>query len=141
MLEILLFIAIAVIGVQACIIVLLVNLVNKTREDKAKQGKELKGFIKGLVKTASETQQELEDYKQAYNDCYAEYKAVFRERKLINKQLEELSKVHGEVVNNLMHCIKEGRVIKAKQFGKIIPYEFSKMSMEEISRFFGTQII
>ena len=140
MLEILLFIAVAVIGVQAIIIALLVDLVNKTRESKANQVKQSRNFMKALIKVATETQTELEDYKQAYNDCYAEYKAVFRERKLIIKQYEELSKVHGEVVNNLMHCIKEGRIIKTNQFGKIIPYEFNKMSIEEVSKFFGTKI-
>ena len=140
MLEILLFAAVAVIGVQACIITLLVDLVNKTRESKANQVKQSRIVMKGLIKLATETQEELEDYKQAYNECYAEYKAVFREKKLIKRQYEELSKVHGEVVNNLMHCIKEGRIIKTKQFGKIIPYEFNKMSIEEVSKFFGTQI-
>lgn len=140
MLEILLFIAVAVIGVQAIIIALLVDLVNKTRESKANQTKQSRSFMKALIKATTETQAELEDYKQAYNDCYAEYKALFRENKVLKNQLDEINRIHGEVVNNLMHCIKEGRIIKTKQFGKIIPYEFNKMSIEEVSKFFGTKI-
>ena len=140
MLEILLFVAIAVIGAQACIIALLVNLVNETRKSKSAQVKQSRSFIRALIKATSETQEELEDYKQAYNDCYAEYKALFRENKTLKNQLDEINRIHGEVVNNLMHCIKEGRIIKTKQFGKIIPYEFNKMSIEEVSKFFGTQI-
>ena len=140
MLEILLFVAIAVIGVQACIITLLVNLVNETRESKSAQVKQSRRFIKALIKATTETQAELDDYKQAYNDCYAEYKVLFRENKLLKKQLDEINRIHGEVVNNLMTCIQEGRIIKTKQFGKVIPYEFGKMTIEEVSRFFGTKI-
>lgn len=140
MLEILLFVAIAVIGAQACIIALLVNLVNDTRKSKSAQVKQSRSFIRALIKAASETQAELEDYKQAYNDCYAEYKALFRENKTLKNQLEEINRIHGEVVSNLMTCIQEGRIIKTKRFGTVVPYELGRMTMDEVSRFFGTKI-
>ena len=140
MLEILLFVAIAVIGAQACIIALLVNLVNDTRKSKSAQVKQSRSFIRALIKAASETQAELEDYKQAYNDCYAEYKALFRENKTLKNQLEEINRIHGEVVSNLMTCIQEGRIIKTKQIGTVVPYELGRMTMNEMSRFFGTKI-
>jgi uncharacterized coiled-coil DUF342 family protein len=140
MLEILLFVAIAVIGAQACIIALLVNLVNDTRKSKSAQVKQSRSFIRALIKAASETQAELEDYKQAYNDCYAEYKALFRENKTLKNQLEEINRIHGEVVSNLMTCIQEGRIIKTKQFGTVVPYELGRTTMDEMSRFFGTKI-
>ena len=140
MLEILLFVAIAVIGAQACIIALLVNLVNDTRKSKSAQVKQSRSFIRALIKAASETQSELEDYKQAYNDCYAEYKVLFRENKTLKNQLEEINRIHGEVVSNLMTCIQEGRIIKTKQFGTVVPYELGRMTMDEMSRFFGTKI-
>ena len=56
MLEILLFVAIAVIGAQACIIALLVNLVNDTRKSKSAQVTQSRSFIRALIKAASETQ-------------------------------------------------------------------------------------
>lgn len=137
MLEVLLFIAIAVIGAQACIIALLVKLVNKTREEKASQIKQSRSFMKGLIKTLTEIQSELEDYKEAYHACHKEYSVLFIQNKTISKQLDELNKVHGQIVNNLMLCIQEGRVIKSKYLDKIVPYRFDSMTIEEISQFFG----
>ena len=49
MLEVLLFVAILVIGVQSLIIALLVGLVNKTRQEKNAQKKQARNFIKALI--------------------------------------------------------------------------------------------
>ena len=140
MLEVLLFIAILVIGVQSLIIALLVGLVNKTRQEKNAQMKQARNFIKALIKTTTEAQRELEDYKEAYHECHKAYSGLFIKNKTIEKQLDELNKIHGNVVNNLMVCIKEGRIIKSKYMDKIIPYRFERMTMDEISQFFGAKI-
>lgn len=138
MLEILLFVAIAVIGAQAVVIALLVELVNKTREDKAKQGKELKGFIKALVKTSSETQAELQDYKDAYNACHKEFSILFKENKLLKDRLNYVEDLHSHMVNNLHVLLKEGRIIKSKYMGKVVPYgSFGELSGEDRYELFG----
>ena len=138
MLEILLFVAIAVIVAQAIIIALLVDLVNKTREEKKKQGKELKGFIKALVKTTSESQTELKDYKDAYNACYKEYSVLFKENKILKERLNYTEQLHSHVVETLHTLLKEGRVIKTKHFDNMIPYEnFGRLSNEDRIELFG----
>lgn len=140
MLEVLLFVAILVIGVQSLIIALLVGLVNKTRQEKNAQKRQARNFIKALIKTTTEAQHELEEYKEAYHECHKAYSGLFIKNKTIEKQLDELNKVHGAVINNLMVCIKEGRVIKSKYMDKVIPYRFERMTMDEISQFFGAKI-
>ena len=119
---------------------MLVGLVNKTRRANKAQARDTRRFIKSLIKTATELQRELEDYKSAYNACYSEYKALYRQNKIISYQLDEMNKIHGQIVNNLMTCIKEGRVIKSKYLDKIIPYRFENMTGEEIYQFFGKEI-
>ena len=137
---ILLLIALMIIGIQSLIIAMLVGLVNKTRKLNKTQKNETKVFLRSLIKTATEIQSELNDYKEAYYECYSEYKSLFRENKILLKQLDEINMRHGEVVNNLMVCIKEGRVIKSRYLDKIIPYRFENMTIEEISQFFGNKI-
>lgn len=137
MLKVLLFVAILVIGVQSLIIALLVGLVNKTRQEKNTQKILARNFIKTLIKTTTEAQCGLEDYKEAYHECHKAYSGLFIKNKTIEKQLDELNKIHGNVVNNLMVCIKEGRIIKSKYMDKIIPYKFERMTMDEIELFFG----
>lgn len=138
MLEVLLFVAIVVIGAQAIIIANLVKLVEKTRSDKAKQAKELKGFIKGLVKTASETQTELDDYKDAYNACHKEFSILFKENKILKDRLEYVENLHSHMVNNLHVLLKEGRIIKNKYMNSIVPYNsFGQLTNEERIELFG----
>lgn len=138
MLEVLLFVAIVVIGAQAIIIANLVKLVEKTRSDKAKQAKELKGFIKGLVKTASETQTELDDYKDAYNACHKEFSILFKENKILKDRLEYIENLHSHMVNNMHILLKEGRILKSRYSNKIIPYEsFNKLTAEDRYELFG----
>ena len=138
--EILLLIALMVICAQSLIIAMLVGIINKTRKVKRAQKNGTKVFIRSLIRTATELQNELSDYKEAYYECYAEYKALFKENRIISKQLDEINIRHGEVVNNLMICIKEGRIIKSRYLDKIIPYKFENMTIEEISQFFGNKI-
>ena len=102
----LLLVALLVIGVQSLIIVLLVGLVNKTRKEKNAQKNQSRQFMRALIKITTEVQQELEEYKEAYHKCHKEFSILFRENKILNKQLNEINKIHGEVVNNLMICIK-----------------------------------
>jgi hypothetical protein len=138
MLEILLFIAISIIGAQAIIIALLIKLVEKTREDKVKQGKELKGFIRALIKTASETQEELEDYKDAYNACHKEFSILFKENKILKDRLEYVENLHSHMVNNMHILLKEGRILKSRYSNRIIPYEsFNKLTAEDRYELFG----
>lgn len=138
MLEILLFVAITVIGVQAVIIATLVKLVEKTRKERAKQGKELRGVIKALVETLSNAQTDLEDYKDAYNACHKEFSILFRENKLLRNRLDYVESLHSHMVNNLHVLLKEGRIIKNKISGKVIPYSnFGELSGEDRYELFG----
>lgn len=139
MLKMLLLVALLVIGVQSLIIALLVGLVNKTRKEKNAQKNQSRQFMKALIKITTEVQQELEEYKEAYHKCHKEFSVLFRENKILNEQLNQINKIHGEVVNNLMICIKEGRVIKSNYMGTLIPYKFENMTINEISQFFGTK--
>ena len=136
MLEILLFVAITVIGVQAIIIANLVKLVEKTRKERSKQGKELRGVIKALIESTSNLQIDLEDYKDAYNDCHKEFSILFRENKLLKNKLSYIEDLHSHMVNNLHVLLKEGRIIKNKD--KVIPYNcFGELSGEERLELFG----
>lgn len=139
MLETLLVIAIAIIGVQAVVIGLLVNLVNRTRESKEAQKKEAKQTIQGLVRMSVKINTELEDYKTAYNDCYAEYKTHFAVNKELRKRLEYVEELHSHMVNNMHILLKQGRVIKSKYMDNtIIPYKsFGNLSEEDRKELFG----
>ena len=138
--EILLLIALVIVGVQSMIIAMLVGLVNKTRRANKAQRNNSRGFVRSLIETATELQSELDNYKSAYNECYAEYKALYKQNKVISSQLEEMNRIHGQIVNNLMICIKEGRIIKSRYLDKVITYRFENMTGEEISQFFGDKI-
>lgn len=137
MLEVLLVLAVFVIGVQALAITLLVKLVNKEREVKKAQVKQSRQMIKALSKLVFEVENEKEDYKEAYNNCYAEYRALFKENKVLKQQLNRITKIHGDVVNNIMMYLKQGKIIKSKYMDNIIPYQFETMTMEEVEQFFG----
>ena len=137
MLEVLLVLAVFVIGVQALAITLLVKLVNKEREVKKAQVKQSRQMIKALSKLVFEVENEKEDYKEAYNNCYAEYRALFKENKVLKQQLNRITKIHGNVVNNIMMHLKQGKIIKSKYMDNIIPYQFETMTMEEVEQFFG----
>ena len=137
MLEVLLVLAVFVIGVQALAITLLVKLVNKEREVKKAQVKQSRQMIKALSKLVFEVENEKEDYKEAYNNCYAEYRALFKENKVLKQQLNRITKIHGNVVNNIMMYLKQGKIIKSKYMDNIIPYQFETMTMEEVEQFFG----
>ena len=111
---------------------------NKTREDKAKQGRELRGIIKALVKASSEIQAELEDYKDAYNACHKEFSILFRENKLLKDRLEYVENLHSHMVNNLHVLLKQGRIIKNKYMDKVVPYaNFGQLSEEDRLELFG----
>lgn len=137
MLEVLLVLAVFVIGVQALAITLLVKLVNKEREVKKAQVKQSRQMIKALSKLVFEVENEKEDYKEAYNNCYAEYRALFKENKVLKQQLNRITKIHGDVVNNIMMYLKQGKIIKSKYMDNIVPYQFETMTMEEVEQFFG----
>lgn len=138
MLEVLLFVAITVIGVQAIIIAALVKLVEKTRKEKSKQKKELRGVIKALVEVASKNQIDLEDYKDAYYACHKEFSILFRENKLLKNKLEYVENLHSHMVNNLHVLLKEGRVIKNKYKDQVVPYNcFGELSGEDRLELFG----
>lgn len=137
MLEVLLVLAVFVIGVQALAITLLVKLVNKEREVKKAQVKQSRQMIKALSKLVFEIENEKEDYKEAYSNCYAEYRALFKENKVLKQQLDRITKIHGDVVNNIMMYLKQGKIIKSKYMDNIIPYQFETMTMEEVEQFFG----
>ncbi|MGL4878012.1 hypothetical protein [Paraclostridium dentum] len=138
MLETLLLIAIAIIGTQAIVIALLVNLVNKTRENKESQKKEARKTIQGLIKLSTELENELDDYKEAYYKCYAEYKTQFAVNKEIRKQLEYVEELHSHMVNNMHTLLKQSRVIKSRYMDNVIPYKsFGNLSDADRKELFG----
>ena len=138
MLQVLLFAAIAVVGVQALIIKGLIKVLKDTKKEIRKERRATKNLIKELVNIASDYKKDVEDYKDAYNACYAEYKAIYRERKAIKKHLDYVEELHSHMVNNMHTLLKQGRVIKSKYMDTVIPYKsFGQLSNEDRLELFG----
>ena len=138
MLEVLLLIAISIIGVQALTIKVLTGHIKKLRRESRQERIASKKFIEVLIKSASEYKREAEDYREAYNECYAEYKALFRQSKEMKRHMEYIEDLHSHMVNNMHTLLKQGRVIKSKYMDKIIPYEsFSSLSADDRYELFG----
>lgn len=137
MLKVLLVLCLFIIGGQALIISLLVNMINKERKIKRLEMKQVRIMIKTLSSLAVELNTEKENYEEAYKDCYTEYKTYFKENKLLKEQLNNITNIHGNVVNNLFEYLKQGKIIKTKYMDNVIPYRFETMTKNEIEQFFG----
>ena len=138
MLEVLLFAAIAVIGVQALIIKALVKEVKTTRKEVRKERVASKKFVEIVTKAASEYKREAQDYRDAYEECYREFTILFRENHTLKKRLSYIEDLHSHMVNNMHVLLKEGRVIKSKYMGQIIPYEsFGRLPDSDRQELFG----
>lgn len=137
MIKFLLVLSLFVIGTQALIITLLVNMINKERKIKRIQIKQAKIIIKALNRLILEERDDKEGYKEAYEKCYIEYKTYFKETKILKHQLNKITDIHGNVVNNLFEFLKQGKIIKTKYLDNVIPYKFETMTKNEIEQFFG----
>ena len=112
--------------------------IKKLRRESRQERIASKKFIEVLIKSASEYKREAEDYREAYNECYAEYKALFRQSKEMKRHMEYIEDLHSHMVNNMHTLLKQGRVIKSKYMDKIIPYEsFSSLSADDRYELFG----
>ncbi len=138
MIQVILFAAIAVIGVQALVIKALVGQIKDIKKEVRRERIATKKFIAILVKSISEQKREAEDYRDAYEECYSEFKVLFKENKLLKEKLVYVEGLHSHVVETLHLLLKQGRIIKTKHFNSIIPYEsFGRLSEEDRIELFG----
>lgn len=135
---------IAIVLIQAVVIVTLVRIVNNTRHDKKQQGKECRKFVKSVIRSSIAYYELAEDYKDAYELCYAEYKAKFRayrdlkrEYQKLEARYDALEETHSMMCGNLFEMIREGRVIKSKYGNKVFTYDFPNITKAEITQLFG----
>lgn len=135
--ETIIAVLVAIIIVQSCAITVLIALVNKARESKHQQVSHARSTISALVKVVCDIERDLEMYKEGYNSCYAEYKALYVERKQIQKHIDYIEGMHDKVISNLMNLLRQGKIIKSRHNDIVFPYEFNRMTKEEIEQFFG----
>lgn len=138
MLQVLLFLAIVIIGVQAIAIALLVNVLKDIKGKVKKERLASKNFTRELINVATDYKREAEDYKEAYHACYSEYKELFGEIRAMKKHLDYVEKLHSHMVNNMHTLLKQKRVIKTEYMGNLIPYEsFSSLPDSDRIELFG----
>ena len=137
-----------IIIMQAVIIYVLVNLINKTRKEKRSLKQQSRKLISSILKTTVEYYDMAIDYKDAYTECYAEYKSLFRENKQKDIRLKEnkyaydtMCNAYHKVCGNLCDLIKEGKIIKQKHNGNVTTLEFNELTKQNIIELFGTEII
>lgn len=148
MAAIIITVLLSIIGIQAVVILGLVKLVNKSREEKKAIKRYYRMINKGFIANSVETHSLYTDYKEAYEACYQEYYKTFTELKYSKRMCEDIKEQYKEqyvrlqesyeaICHNVTQAIREGRLIKSRYGTVELPYKFESLTKGEVIQLFG----
>lgn len=105
--SVLIGLGVLVIGVQALVIYLLVQLVNKERAVRRAERRQARNFIKALSKAYTEESIDKVDFENAYNDCYAEYINEVKSHRELKIKYDELKDAYQTLCENIFEYINK----------------------------------
>ena len=133
---VLIVVGLSIIIVQALVIYLLVELVNKERAVKRAERRQARNFIKALAKAYTEENVDKEDFEDAYNECYVEYVNVVKSRKELQIKYDELKDAYQVLCENVFDYINQD----AKE-NEAFSDEFKNLDTSKVIQLFNIKAI